>query len=128
MFQTKRKLKAEIAQLKGELDSMTAAYSQLREQAGLVKKSGLPPCKGPYCYNCAHAAFAKSNGWGQWVLLGCGKDAPCGAYTPFRDSDPRAARRLPPDLQQQAVLSVNMEPKTAQHSAYDSQYKPDPQE
>lgn len=124
MFIQKRKLKAEIAQLKSDLDSMTAAYSQLCEQAGLVKKSGLPPCKGPYCYNCAHAAFAKSNGWGQWVLLGCGKDAPCGAYAPVRDSDPRAAQCLQSDLQQQSSLLVNMESKTAQYSAYDSQHKP----
>lgn len=124
MLKSKQELEKEVADLRRELNSQMAAYSQLKEQADLVSEAGLPPCKGPYCFNCAHAVFSRGRAWGQWVLLGCGKDAPCGGYVPVRGMDGRTAQCLRSDLERQEKLSVNMEPKTGQHFCDNPLYKP----
>lgn len=81
MYQTKKQLKDRVLELEAKLSSI----EKIKRDNTIIETAELPKCKGLYCYQCAYAVF-KPAGFGfSTLLLGCGKDAPCEAFTPVYD-------------------------------------------
>ena len=76
MFQTKRNLRAKIAELERELEK----ERHHDRRSALVHSVNLPKCQSLACVGCAFAVFQKGSG-DEIFLLGCGKELKCNDFT-----------------------------------------------
>lgn len=81
MYRTRKQLKDRIFELEGKLSSI----GRIKRENTIIETTGLPKCKGLFCYQCAYAVFKPSEFGFDTLLLGCGKDAPCNSFTPVYD-------------------------------------------
>lgn len=107
MFVSRKELKRRLEQAESDLFAERTAT----RRSAIIESAALPQCKSLACVNCEHIVYASAP-YGNYYVVGCGKNNPCSDYK-------KKAEHIPLTIKRQALQEALQSQSEPQGGSYE---------